>query len=261
MGLFFREDDRKIEGVRSVGFARYREVLEGSWKALYLVGFISLILFIPFAGGMVYAILSKSTLVAIAAGIVGGAFAGPGLGCLYDLILRRLRNDKSEWWVCWKRAFKQNLLISILTGIVQCVFIGLAVFSGALMLWGATKPSLGTIAIILVGSVILAAVLTVWWPQAVLFSQKVGIRLKNTLFFILFHPGRVFGAAALQVVYWLILFFLLPWSAFAVPILGDWYVLFLSVFFIYRPLNKDFKVEDQIREAFPDNLPEEEYIP
>ena len=122
------------------------------------------------------------------------------------------------------------------------------------MLWGATKPSLGTIALILVGSVILAAVLTVWWPQAVLFSQKVGIRLKNTLFFILFHPGRVFGAAALQVVYWLILFFLLPWSAFVVPILGDWYVLFLSVFFIYRPLNKDFKVEDQIREAFPDNL-------
>ena len=94
------------------------------------------------------------------------------------------------------------------------------------------------------------------------FSLKDFIlSLKNTLFFILFHPGRVFGAAALQVVYWLILFFLLPWSAFAVPILGDWYVLFLSVFFIYRPLNKDFKVEDQIREAFPDNLPEEEYIP
>jgi len=63
MGLFFREDDHKIEGVRSVGFARYREVLEGSWKALYLVGFISLILFIPFAGGMVYAILSKSGLL------------------------------------------------------------------------------------------------------------------------------------------------------------------------------------------------------
>ena len=38
-------------------------------------------------------------------------------------------------------------------------------------------------------------------------------------------------------------------------------IIFLAVFFIYRPLNKDFKVEEQIREAFPDNLPEEEYIP
>lgn len=261
MGLFFPQDEKRFTGVRSLGFARYREVLEGSWKELFLVGFISLILFIPFAAGMVYAVLSKSTLIAIAAGVIGGVFAGPGLGCLYDLILRRLRNDKSEWWVCWKRAFRQNLLISILTGIVQCVFIGLAAFSGALMLWGATPPSLGTIAILLVGSVFLAAVLTVWWPQAVLFRQKVGIRLKNTLFFILFHPGRVFGAAVLQVVYWLIMFLFLPWTAFVVPILGDWYALFLAVFFIYRPMNKDFRIEEQIREAFPDNLPEEEYIP
>ena len=138
---------------------------------------------------------------------------------------------------------------------------GRPVFSGALMLWGATPPSLGTIAILIVGSIVLAAILTVWWPQAVLFTQKLGIRLKNTLFFILFHPGRVLGGAVLQVVYWLILFLFLPWTAFVVPILGDWYIIFLAVFFIYRPMNKDFKIEEQIREAFPDNLPEEEYIP
>lgn len=261
MGLFFPQDEKRFTGVRSLGFTRYREVLEGSWKALFMVGFISLVLFIPFAGGMVYAVLSKSTLMAILAGVIGGVFAGPGLGCLYDLILRRLRNDMSDWWTCWRKAFRQNLVISILTGIVQCVFMSVVVFSGALMLWGATKPSLGTIAILLVGSILLAAILTVWWPQAVLFSQKLGIRLKNTLFFILFHPGRVFGGAVLQVVYWLLMFLFLPWTAFVVPILGDWYVIFLAVFFIYRPLNKDFKVEEQIREAFPDNLPEEEYIP
>ncbi len=261
MGLFFRDDEKRFTGVRSLGFARYREVIEAGWKGFFAVGFISLLLFIPFAGGMVYAVLSKSLLIALLAGAVGGAIAGPGLGCLYDVILRRLRNDMSDWWTCWRRAFRQNLLISVLTGIVQCVFMGLVVFSAALMLWGVTKPSLGTIAILLVGSFVLAAVLTVWWPQAVLFSQTLGIRLKNTLFFILFHPGRVLGAAALQVLYWLILFLFLPWTAFVVPVLGDWYILFLAVFIIYRPFNKDFKVEEQIRAAFPENLPEEEYIP
>lgn len=261
MGLFFPQDEKRFTGVRSLGFARYREVLEGSWKAFFMVGFLSLILFVPFAGGMVYAVLSKSALIAILAGAAGGAIAGPGLGGLYDLILRRLRNDNSDWWTCWKKAFRQNLVISILTGAVQCLLMGLIVFSGALMLWGATAPSLGTIAILLVGSVFLAAILTVWWPQAVLFRQKFGIRLKNTLFFILFHPGRVFGGAVLQVVYWLILFLFLPWTAFVVPILGDWYIVFLAVFFIYRPLNRDFRIEEQIREAFPENLPEEEYIP
>ena len=238
MGLFFRDDEKRFTGVRSLGFARYREVIEAGWKGFFAVGFISLLLFIPFAGGMVYAVLSKSLLIALLAGAVGGAIAGPGLGCLYDVILRRLRNDMSDWWTCWRRAFRQNLLISVLTGIVQCVFMGLVVFSAALMLWGVTKPSLGTIAIL-----------------------TLGIRLKNTLFFILFHPGRVLGAAALQVLYWLILFLFLPWTAFVVPVLGDWYILFLAVFIIYRPFNKDFKVEEQIRAAFPENLPEEEYIP
>ena len=261
MGLFFRDDDHKIEGVRSIGFARYREVLEGNWKAFFIVGFISLIMFIPFAGGMVYAVLSKSALIALIAGLVGGAVSGPGLGCLYDLILRRLRNDGSDWWTCWKRAFRQNLGISIVTGIMQCVFTGLAVFSAALMLWGATKPSLGTIALLFAGSVFVSAVLTVWWPQAVLFIQKTGIRLKNTVLFMLYHPTKVLGAALLQVGYWLTLFLFLPWTAFVVPLIGDWYITFVTLLMIYRPFNSDFKVEDQIRAAFPENLPEEEYIP
>ncbi len=261
MSLFFRDDEKRFTGVRSVGFARYREVLEGNWKSLFAVGFVTLLFFIPFAAGMVYAILSKSTLIALLSGIVGGAVAGPGLACLYDNILRRLRNDQSDWWVCWKRAFRQNLRPAVLTGIVQCVLVGMIVLSAALMLWGATPPSIGTIVILLVGSLLLAVVLTVWWPQVVLFTQRPWIRLKNGVLFTLYHPGRVFGAAALQVAWWLIMLLLLPWTAFVVPILGVWYIVFLSLMIIYRPFNKEFKVEEQIREAFPGTLPDEEVIP
>ena len=197
----------------------------------------------------------------VPAGVVGGAIAGPGMACLYDNILRRMRNDQSEWWVAWKRAFRQNLGIAIPTGIVQCVFVGVAVFVGALMLWGATAPSLGTAAIVLVASLLMTMLLTVWWPQAVLFTQTPVLRFKNCLLFMLYHPGRVIGAAALQVAWWLIMLLLLPWTAFVVPILGIWYITFLSMHIIYRPFNVDFNVEDQIRAKFPDNLPEEEYIP
>lgn len=261
MALFFGDDEKRFTGVRQVGFARYKEVLEENWKSLFAVGFVTLLFFIPFTAGVLYAILSKSALIAIAAGIVGGAIAGPGLACLYDNILRRLRSDKSDWWTCWKRAFKQNLTIAIPTGIVQCVFMGLAVFSGALMVWGATVPSIGTAVLILVGSLLLTALLSLWWPQAVLFTQKPLIRLKNCLLFVMRHPGRVFGAAALQVVWWLLMLLLLPWTAFVVPILGVWYILFLSLMILYRPLNEEFRIEEQIRATFPDNLPEEEYIP
>ena len=256
MGLFTPDDEREIPGVRKGGFARYREVLEGGWKGFFMVGFITLVFLIPFAGGMVYAVLSKSALIALVSGLIGGMIAGPGLACMYDNVLRRLRNDRSDWWTCWKKALRQNWRAAILPGVVEFVFLGMVIFSGALMLWGATPPSLGTIGLLLVGSLLLFMVLAAWWPQVVLFTQKPLIQLKNSVFFALFHLGRVFCAALLRVLWWLILFFFLPWTAFVVPILGVWYILFLSVFMIYRHLDDDFKVEEQIREAFPGTLPE-----
>lgn len=261
MSLFFQDDEKRFTGVRQIGFARYRELLSKNWKSFLAVGFVTLLFFIPFTAGLVYAILSKSTLLALVFSLIGGMIAGPGLACLYDHVLRRMRNDQSEWWVAWKRAFRQNLKIAILTGVVQCGFVGMAVFVGALMIWGATPPSLGSIALVLLGSLFLSALLTIWWPLAVLFSQKPLIQLKNCILFILYHPGRMLGAAALQVAWWLLMLLLLPWTAFVVPVLGIWYITFLSMHIIYRSLNKEFKVEEQIRAAFPDNLPEEEYIP
>ncbi|MBR4659344.1 MAG: hypothetical protein IKP26_08835 [Clostridia bacterium] len=261
MGIFSRDEDEHFPGIRKVGFARYRELLEANWKAFMIVGFYTLVFFIPFAGGMVYAILSKSLLIALAAGVIGGAIAGPGLACMYDLILRRMRNDLSDWWFCWKKAFRQNWRAAILPGIVQCAFTGMIVFAGALMLWGASKPSLGTLALMLFGSLILIMIITVWWAQLVLFSQKTLIMLKNSLFFAIFHFWRMLGMAALRTAWWLIMFLFLPWTGFVVPFLGIWYILFLSLSMIYRALDKDFRVEEQIREAFPGTLPEEEYIP
>lgn len=257
MALFFPDDEKRFTGVRQVGFARYREVLEASWKGFFMVGFLTLICFIPFAGGMAFAILSKSALAALLSGIVGGLFAGPGLAGMYDNILRRLRNDKSDWWFSWKKSLRQNLKASILPGIIQCVFLGMIIFSGALMFWGAARPTVGTLALLLFASLVMTMLMTAWWPQVVLFSQKPLIQLKNSFFFVVLHLGRMLGAALIRVVWWLLLFLLLPWTAFVVPILGIWYILFLSVFMIYRQLDSDYRIEEQIREAFPGTLPEE----
>ena len=254
-------EEKQYAGIRSTGFARYKEVLEENWKGFFAVGFITLLFYIPFAAGITYAILSKSAVIVLISGVLGGAIAGPGIACMYDNILRRMRNDLSDWWTCWKKSFAQNWRSAILPGIVQCLSAGLAVFSGALMYWGASRPSLGSAALIIVSSVIIRMVLTVWWAQVVLFSQKTLIMLKNSLLFAILHFGRALGAAVVQVVWWLIMFLFLPWTAFVIPVLGVWYILFLALNIIYRPLNKDFRVEEKIREAFPGSLPDEEYIP
>lgn len=176
-GSFFPDDEERFTGFRKVGFPRYKEVLEGSWKEFFFVGFLTLLFFVPFAGGMVYAVLSKSALMALISGLLGGAIAGPGFACLVDLILRRLRNDRDDWWSCYKRSMKQNVGAAILPGAVQCLFLGMIVFAGALMIWGAGTVTMGTLLLLLVASLFLAMLMLGWWPQVVLFEQKSFIQI------------------------------------------------------------------------------------
>ena len=252
MGLFFAGDEEHfVPGLRKAGFPRYKEVLEGSWKEFFFVGFLTRLYFIPFAGGMVYAVLSKSALAALAAGLVGGAVAGPGFACLVDLILRRLRNDRDDWWPCYRRAMGQNWRAAILPGVVQCLFLGMIVFAAALMIWGAGTVTMGTLLLLLAASLLLSMLLLGWWPQVVLFEQKALIQIKNALFFAIFHFKKVFAAALVQVLWWAIIALFMPWTAFVVPILGVWWVLYVGLFLIYPDLDKDFRVEEQIEEKFP----------
>lgn len=254
MGLFFADDEKRFTGMRAVGFPRYKELLEQNFKAFFLVGFISFMFLIPYGLGIVYAILSQSILVMLLAGIVGGAVAGPGIACMYDLILRRLRDDKSDWWYCFKKSMRQNWKASLLPGIVQGVFLGFLIFSGALMWWAQRPFSLGSVAALALSSVLFLAILSVWWPQVVLFEQRTPVRLKNAIGFILFHPLKSLGVALLQVAWWLVTFLLLPWSAFLVPFLNVWYILYLATFFLYRSLDAAFQIEAQIEEKFPGQI-------
>ena len=254
MGLFFPDDEKRFTGVRAVGFARYKELLEKNFKEFFLVGFLALTFLIPYGLGMVYAILSKSILVALAAGVVGGAIAGPGIACMYDILLRRLRDNKDDWWACYKKSMAQNWKASLLPGAVTCVFLGLLIFSGALLWWAGPAISWGTLGLLLLSAVVYLAVASLWWPQVVLFDQRTAVRLKNAVGFLLFHLVRCLGVAVLQAAWWLITFLLLPWSAFLVPFLNVWYILFLAMFFLYRPMDEAFRIEEQINERFPGQI-------
>lgn len=253
MGLLFPQTEIR-PGERCTGFARYRQIMERDWKDFILVGFLTLLYHIPLGLGLGYALLSQSLLIALVSSFIGGLFAGPGLACMYDLILRRLRDDRSDWWICYKKAMRQNLTASLLPGIVQCLFLGCVVFSGGLLWWSGNAISWGTAALIIFSSLVMEMVLTIWWPQVVLFDQRPLIQIKNCILFIITHLKPALGAAALQVVWWIAIFIFLPWTAFIVPIFGVWYILFLAMFIIYRSLNESFRVEEQIEEHFPGQM-------
>lgn len=250
MGLF--DEPNYFPDVRPTGFQRYKQVLERDWKRFFLVDLLTLASLIPFALGVGYAVLSSSVLVLVPACIVGGLFAGPGLAGMYDVILRALRDNCDDWWFSYKKAMKQNWRAAMLPGVVCCLFLGFVIFAIALLWWAETDPTLGTVLVLAASVLLCTMVFTVWWPQIVLFDQKPGIQQKNCLLFCIQYFTRILGSAVLQLLWWAAGVLFMPWTAFLVPFLGVWYILFVAVFLIYDQLDAAFQIEAQIAANFPE---------
>lgn len=255
MGLFFPDEPNYFPDQRPVGFKRYAQVLERDWKRFFLVDLLTLASLIPFAATVVLAVLTSSLLVLVPGCIIGGAIAGPGLACMYDCVLRALRDNQDDWWYNYKKAFRQNLGAALLPGVILCLFLGFVVFAGAMMWWSELPVSAGTLAVMGFSLLIVTMVYSVWWPQVVLFSQRPVIQLKNCVLFILQNFWRTLGAAALQLGWWMVMGLFMPWTAFAVPFLGVWYILYVSQFLLYDRLDDALQIEAQIAQNFPGQIP------
>lgn len=255
MGIFFPGEPDRFPNRRKTGFPRYAQVLERDWKRFFLVDLLTLGSLIPFGLGLGFALLSSSVLVLIPVCILGGLAAGPGIAGMYDAILRGLRDNADDWWFSYKKAMRQNWKASLLPGVVLCLFLGFFVFTCAMLWWSTVPVTPGTVLILAASALIVTMLFSVWWPQVVLFSQRPGIQLKNCILFCIQYFWRTLGVSALQLAWWSLTVLLLPWSAFAVPVLGVWYILYLSNFLLYDRLDTAFRIEEQIAQSFPEQIP------
>lgn len=240
------------DGKRLIGMARYTELLDRDIKRFFLVNLFTLIGFLPFFIGVLFAILSSSTLILLPACILGGAFAGPALSGMYDTVFRSLRDAPGKCLENYKRALKQNWRQSILPGIIFCLLLGFYLFM-LMMFWQASSsPGFGTLALYLFSLLIFTMVFSLFWPQLILFDQGSKQTLKNCLLFLLRFFWKTLGCAVLQIFYWGILVLFLPWSVILLPLTGFWLILFTANFLLYRTLNESFGIEEKITETFPE---------
>lgn len=247
MGLFVHEDPYYDPDVRQVGFNRYKQLLSRhafSWIKLNLLTVLGAL---PLAAGIGYAILSSSILVLIPLSILGGMIWGPFLAGLYDGILRGLRDAPESWWTAWRRSLRQNGRESLLPGAVLGLLIGMYAFMAALFWWSAAPQTLGTIALYLFSGALILLLNTLYWPQLVLFRQTTLNRMRNIILFTAKYFWRMAGVTLLQLVYCLVYVLLAPWTLLLIPFLGLWYIVFLSQFLIYDPLNKELDIEETFR--------------
>lgn len=132
----------------------------------------------------------------------------------------------------------------MLPGALLGLILGVYTFMAMLLFWWAERlPSPGTVALYLFGLLVVFIVNTLYWPQLVLFQQKASIRLRNCLLFCIKYFWRVLGVGLLQLGYWAVFVLFAPWTLLLLPVLGVWYILFLSLFFLYEALDEAFQIE------------------
>lgn len=246
MGLFVHEDPYDPE-VCQVGFNRYKQLLSWNASSWVKLNLLTVLGALPLAAGIGYAILSSSILVLIPLSIVGGLIWGPFLAALYDGILRGLRDAPESWWKAWRKSWRQNSRDSLLPGAVLGLLIGMYAFMAALFWWSAVPQTAGTLALYLFSGTLLLLLNTLYWPQLVLFRQTAMNRMRNIILFTAKYFWRMAGVSLLQMVYLLVYVLFAPWTLILIPFLGLWYIVFLSQFLIYEPLNTELAIEEKFQ--------------
>lgn len=246
MGMFYRDDPHIDESKRQTGFYRYRQLLSVRFGQWWKINLLTLLGFLPLAAGVIYAIGTSSVLLLLPCSILGGMIAGPFLAGMYDALLRGLRDDPLPWRDAYARSWKQNWRGSLLPGALLGLMFGVYAFMGMLFWWAETTPSLGTVLLYLFSLLLVLAVNSMYWPQLALFRQTAVMRFRNCLLFLIKYFWRVMGAGLLQLAYWAVYVLFAPWTLLLLPILGLWYILFLSQLMIYSQLDMELHIEELI---------------
>ena len=245
MALFFRDDPSYDETRRMTGFDRYRQLLSAYAFRWLLVNMLTTLGMIPLAAGIWLSIASSSIAVLIPASLIGGMIAGPFLAGLFDSIMRGLRDAPGKWQDHYQKSWKQNWKDSLLPGAVQGLLTGVFCFM-LYMIWiSEAKLRFSTFLFSVLSSLLFLTLVTLWWPQLVLFKQSVGNRMKNIILFVLKYPGKVLKAVFLEAGFYLLFILFAPWTLILIPFFGFWFIFFVAEFLLYDAMDESFRIEEQ----------------
>lgn len=238
---------RKKNSTQSSG--RFLRVLCRRWKAFLAGNLVTVLALVPFGLGVFFAIGEQNILILAAVCVLSGLLAGPMVSCLVDLIFRSLRGSMDDWFACYRRALRQNARCSLVPGVLFCLIVGFTVYMVPLLL---SSDSLSwMLGVLCVSFLFSCAAFLLYWPQLVLFDMASAVRIRNLEIFLLRHPWRVLGIGLLNVLWWYAGLLLLPWSLLLLPILGLWFIWYVSFHLLYNSFNQEFDLEHQIYEKYP----------
>lgn len=212
---------------------------------LFRAGFLALAGCIPFLLGTAYSLSVHVLVYASAAGLIGGAIAGPELCGLADTVLRGLRDEPGSWWHTYKKAWARNARACLLPGAVGGGLLSTQVFF--LFHAGALELNMAAGAGLAAGILLVLALSLYLWPQLTLMELSFPRLIKNSALLFLGQLPRSVAALAILAGY---LGLSAQFYLFALPLLpftNLWLPVLPALFLIYPGINENFQIEDQLR--------------
>ncbi len=230
---------------RKGGAARLFKVFMTESLHFLGAGFLAAAGAVPFAVCLLFAIGSHAILPLAIGGVVGGMIAAPQLVCLADTILRAMREDSSDWWTTYRRAWKQDVKGSLLPGALIGLVFGLQLFIFAQL--DRVPSDTFQRVVMIIGSAITFAIVTWHLPQLALMDLPIHRALLNAVLLTMRRPLHTLGAVLIQMLYWACVLITFPYSLAILVILNFWLPMLIAMMFIYDSLDETFHVEESIK--------------
>jgi len=242
--LVYELPEEEKELPRKTGIFRLWETTSRDFWDLFRAGFLAMAGCVPFLLGAAYSLSAHVLIYAPAAGLIGGAVAGPQLCALADTVLRGLRDEPGIWWRKYRRAWAKSAKASLLPGGLGGALLSTQVFmlfhAGALGLNTATGAALAA------GVLIVLGLSLYLWPQLALMELSFPQLLKNSGLLFVGQLPRSLGALAILAVY---LWLMVRYYVFASPLLpltNLWLPVLPALFLIYPGIDDNFRIEEKI---------------
>lgn len=251
-------------GKRLTGKNRYFELVSRDLARFLEVNLLTILCHLPLIFAVDYAILTRSVLVLLVLGALSGILSGPGITGMYDCVFRSLRDAPGGMWENYKKAWKQNFKGAILPGIIFSLVIGFYCF--VLFVLGLGEIANGRLfyVLYLIGIFLFSLIYTVFWPMYTLFSLSPSDFFRNQLLYTVRYFFRVLGVTLLNLIYWVLMLLMVPYSLVLLPFFGFWFIIFTGSFLLYDSLDEMFQIEASIADLYPEQAPfyetDEEYL-
>lgn len=232
---------------RKTGLLRFFELLDRSGWTFVWTGLLSLIMLLPFLASVTFAWKSRSLLILLLGGALGGGIAVPFLCGLLDVLLCCLRDEPHFLWQRYRTSIRRNWKASLPFGLGFGAVFAIQIFT--LLYLPYSGSGLGLLLCQIISIIVSASLLLHSIPQIVLMKLSAAAILKNSVLMSIRYFPRTLLAVLIHLAYWGAALLFFPMTSIVALFTSLWLPALLGLSVLYPSLNEAFQLEDRLSKS------------